>query len=668
MRRLKRPGVLAGLLVCTMLLPEACFAIAGGSYNLSEYTAATGKKIKNFNEAPMLKARVAAGELPPVEKRLPSNPIVMEPWEEIGRYGGTVRYFGTAVGYCHYLRHMSDATVVELGPSSAYHRYSGPGGPILPGVFEAWKMSKDGKTFTFHIRKGLKWSDGVPVTTEDVRYTMEDVWFNEQIVPVAERPLWMKWGGGRTRFEIVDKDTFRLIFAKPYGSYLYDLRNARWHWFMRPKHYLKRFHRRYAPLEKLASIMKKEGYRLSEDTDKDEWGRFYGFIDQWGAAGATVRQPYVTDYPALDPWVVVSQPRPGVTILERNPYFYKVDPEGNQLPYIDRLQRTAVSNLEIINLKVIAGESDVQCQDLKITDYPLFVKSARRGGYEIMLLKAGGVSQLVVLPNLSPDDPVLRKIVQDVRFRRALSLAIHREEIKEAIFLGFGRPAQLTIGRGSVFYEEEFEKPFVEYDPERANKLLDEMGLDKRDNKGIRLRPDGKPLVLQIIHCNVGPAVALGAELIPEYFGAIGIKVPVKEVTRQYWDLHHANRVPMTLWGAGSNVVGMHFYGGFHMIAPMWFDWDVTEGKKGMEPPPEVKRVFTLRDIVQSSASEKEMIKAGKEILRIQAENLWVIGTVSDTPDIFVYSKKFGNISVAEKWNVYSTIVLEDAEQWFFKE
>ena len=643
-----------------------------GLYNLDEYEKIAGVTIKVFHEAPMLGERVAAGRLPPVEERLPENPLVMEPWEKIGKYGGTLRYCEFALEYDHYLRHINDAQLLELAPSPSHHRYNFVGSKVLPGIFEFWQASEDARTFTFRIRKGLKWSDGVPVTTEDVRYTIEDVALNEEItssLPLLQEnhPKWVRWGGRPVKLEIVDDCTFRLKFAKSYGLFVSQLVNWRWASLIRPSHYLKQFHKKYTSWEKLLPLMKERGYKR-----KEEWGKFYNSLEPptWDAGPfVPTAYPNVFDYPSLDPWIHISQPKPGEFILERNPYFYKIDPEGSQLPYIDKIHRIFVHNLKEENRKILTGKTDIQCQKLRLSDCPLFMKNRKKGGYKVMLLKAWQDQMLMFWLNLCPNDPVLRKIVQDVRFRQAMSLALNREEIKESIFLGFGRPAQIAPVPGSAYYEEEFEKAYAQYDPDRANRLLDEMGLRWDENHQYRLRPDGKRLTLPLLHYDLTPPASPGAELASKYWKAIGIDVPVKKVdVRCFMELQEANQVVLSVWWLdGANITDPFWYQGFHDTTPKWWQWYITDGKRGTEPIPAAKRVYELRDIIFSTPSEEERIKAGKELFRLQAENLWVIGTVAQTPTPFVYSKRLGNISIAEKKKYYSIVVGEAAEQWFFK-
>ena len=215
--------------------------LSGHSYNLDDYTAVTGKSITHFSESPLLTARVAAGELPPVEERLPDNPIVVIPWETIGTYGGTLRYTATSPSGDTYLRYFNEAPLVETRPepgTSNIVKYINA--TLDPGVLEYWDQDDEARRFTFRIRRSLKWSDGAPVTTEDVRFCIEDIVFDRELYPVPQE--WSEWGGARVKLEIVDRYTFRLEFASSYGIFVQRMAQWRWWWFMLPSHYLKPSH------------------------------------------------------------------------------------------------------------------------------------------------------------------------------------------------------------------------------------------------------------------------------------------------------------------------------------------------------------------------------------------------------------------------------------------
>ena len=640
-----------------------------GVFNLDEYESLTGRKITAFGESPLLAERVANGQLPPVEQRLPTNPLVVEPWEQIGQYGGTIRnvHSGDIAGDT---RHMLKTPLLTLGPSSAYMHYSLVGGPVRPGVFESWSVSENGKDFTFTIRNGLKWSDGVPVTTDDVRYAYKHTLRGEEFAKELMTPTWAVWGGSIFDLEVVDDSTFRARFAEPYGSFPTQiLRGGSWHLLMRPAHYLEQFDLEFTTLESLQPMMQEHGF------DKDDWDNFFqAVIGDWsGSRGGAGHINAVTasEYPMLDPWLVVSNPKPGEHILERNPYFYMVDTQGNQLPYIDGYHRDIVSDIETTNLKIIAGETDFQTKFLKLSDFPLYMENRDRGGYEVMLLPTADVQPLQIILNLTPTDPVMAEIVQDRRFRQAMSLALNREEMIELIFLGNGRPANVTSAKGTDFYVEEYEQAFIEFDPERANALLDEMGLGWDNNRQFRLRPDGKRLTLPLVYYEVMAYATPGAEAASRYLTQIGIDTPVKQVSGSFfWQMWGNRDTWMSVWMRGGDILAPWWETGLSVTASAWWEWYQSRGASGQEPTPAAKRLYELRDVIQRTSDPEERTRAGQEMYQIQAENVWEMGVAAGVPLPFVYSRKLGNIGLAEEKQFLLTnpVATSAVVQWFFKE
>lgn len=633
-------------------------------YNLDAYQARSGRTVTTFKEAPLLQKRVQSGILPPVAERLPDNPLVMVPWESPGQYGGHLKYTEFTIGYDHYLRHLNETQLLEQVPEPGVAIYKWMDGTVQPGVLEHWAQDEKATVFTLRIRRGLKWSDGMPVTTEDVRYCIEDVLFNKAVNPVL--PEWARWGDTPVTLDILDDQTFRLTFGKSYGLFIRQMVGWRWHQLMLPAHYLKQFHKAYTPMADLLPQMTRYGY-----ADAD-WGRFYLTMGGTGqAAGGFVpgRIPDIKNYPTLDPWLHVEQPNPGDYILERNPYYYKIDPEGRQLPYMDGLRRTFVSDLQVQNLKILAGETDLQFQFVRLSDFPLFKRNEIKSTYWVVPLAAWQDYMLIFPLNLIPSDPVLRPIMSDIRFRKALSLALNRHEIKEALFLGFGRPAQLAPIPGSPWYDEAFVNKAAAYDPEQANRFLDEMGLIWNEDHQYRLRPDGKPLTIRIDYYDVTPPAGPGSEMAAAFWEEIGVRTQVQQMDgARYWQLRGANENQVTAWWANGAVPNdFTFTGGFSMTYP-WQQWYQTRGAVGQEPPDWAKATFRNRDILFSTPDADERKKAGIEIFRTHTEHLWNIGTVADVPVPFVYSKRLGNIGVAEHRNHYAITVAEAAEQWYFRD
>ena len=362
---------------------------------------------------------------------------------------------------------------------------------------------------------------------------------------------------------------------------------------------------------------------------------------------------------------MIEEPNPGEFILERNPYFFKIDPIGQQLPYIDRAHRVFVNNLEVMNAKVVAGETDVQFQFIRLGDVPLFKSNEEKAGYRTMLLPAWQQQVLVYFPNLTPADPVYAAVAQDKRFRQAISLALDRKEIRKSIFLDFGRIAQVSPPRGVDFWKPHMDTAYVEYDVDAANALLDEMGLEWDARRQFRTLPDGRRLSIPFMYYEVTPTATPGAELFAEFMGPIGIDTQIKQVDGRLW------------WAAGSEArfanwwnPTMNFTFGpmkFNVAGMEWNNWYNSGGETGQEPPPEAKRLYELRDLLYSTGDADERREVLTEMWENQAENLWVIGVVAEAPGPFIYDVNLGNVGIAEERGYYSVVVGDAAEQWFWK-
>jgi peptide/nickel transport system substrate-binding protein len=583
---------------------------------------------KKYNEAPMLTELVKAGKLPPIEERLPEDPLVVGPGVllpkgdldfEIGQYGGTMR-----------LVHDQPDTELSVFIQCNEPLLSGPGlnaadADIKGNVLKDWSVSSDWKTFTFHMRKGLKWSDGEPVTTEDVRFAYEDFLLNEKLTPVF--PTYLRSGnrpdGKPMKLEILDKYTFRIRFDEPYGGFPTQLAINGWRSYtdlIKPKHYLKQFHIKYTPLEKLKPLLEKEKL-------KDEWWQLFNLKDHtiWEIA-----QSSAVGFPFLTPWIPV-QITMGNKVFERNPYYFKVDPEGNQLPYIDRLSSVLVSNAETANLKVIAGEVDHSYEYGIFRNMPLYKANAAKGDYRIILYDLHRTTADPVL-NLTYPDPAWRKVVRDIRFRKALNMAINRKELIETVYYGF---ASLPTSVPS------------EYNPQKANQLLDDMGLNKRDAEGWRLGPDGKRFVIPIEYFPHFEEITTTAQLIAEYWKKIGIMTTTKTLEINLWGQRNAaNDLKATfyLWTHDSRLWWALWTSGAGYWGPLWDIWMTTGGKSGEEPPEEVKRYYNVISKLYL-VPPNQRPKIHDEFIRLVYNNLWWFITVEDLKYPVIVSNRLGNVA-----------------------
>ncbi|GAH46746.1 unnamed protein product, partial [marine sediment metagenome] len=390
-------------------------------------------------------------------------------------------------------------------------------------------MSEDFKTATIYLRKGLKWSDGVPFTAEDILFVLNDVYGNKELTPGIPYVEFFP-GGTFHPYEKVDDYTLELNFAVPNPLFAYEM--ARWKSWQNdmyaPKHYLKKWHIKYNP--EANELAKEEGY--------ESWGQAYRYHAQ------TFPQQNDLDLPRMLPWVLKTKPI-GVKVFERNPYYWKVDTAGNQLPYIDRVVSTMVDP-EVYQIKAISGEADFVFQNMSLVNYTLYKENEEKGDYRVVEYFGICGSELSIWLNLNEPNLVLRRIYQDKRFRHALSLAINRDDINESIFFGKAVPRQHTWHPDFPFpipykLKKEWAEAYAQYDPEKANQLLDEMGLVKRAKDGFRLGPDGEPVFVLLEYVQQeGPRGEI-LELVKEYWEAVGIKVVLKLQERALYSTRMAS-------------------------------------------------------------------------------------------------------------------------------
>jgi len=618
-----------------------------GQYaTIAEYQKATGKKITKFNEAPALTDLVKQGKLPPVKKRLPDEIAVVEPVEEIGEYGGTWRKSVT---------HRGDMMLSARVGYEPLVRWNRSGTEVIPNVAKSWKISDKGKVYTFYLRKGMKWSDGEPFTADDIMFWYKDVLLNKELNPVF--PVWLTVGGQQAKLDKIDNYTIRFTFAKPYGLFLEYLAGPNaFNILSYPKHYLKQFHPNYTSKEELDKKVKEAGL--------NSWYQLFG---------QKVDLNSNPDLPSIRPWVLKTPDPTTYATAERNPYYWKVDPAGNQLPYIDKLSFSFVQNTENIVLKAVSGEDDMQYQYLSLANYTVLTENAKKGGYQVYLWPSAEIA--CFYPNQNVKDPVLRKLFQDRKFRIALSLAINRQEINQIGFLGLGTPHAATSVKGDPYYMEEFTKAYIDYNPKRANELLDEIGLTKRDKDGYRLRPDGKTLAIVI---NVFPAETGMTpdvwELVKKYLEDIGIKTAIKVEDVSLW-------VTRTTAGE-SEIAGYATTGMRWDIDPIWYVptanncywaplygvWYATEGKGGEKPIPEILELQQLYDQLKETTNTEQKLKLGRSILKSHAENVWYVGLVN-YPYPIVVKNNFKNVpkeGIVHDWRLASPGYY-NPEQFFFK-
>jgi peptide/nickel transport system substrate-binding protein len=578
---------------------------------------------RRFQEAPQWAQLVGAGRLPPVSERLPSDPLVITPPHQMGPYGGTWRRYATG---------PSDIGILEA--RLAYDglvRWGPMGLEVLPNLATRWDIEDGGRSFTFHMRRGVRWSDGHPFGADDILFWHRDVLQDADLTPVIG--IEYRHGGELMKLEKLDDHTVRFRFAEPNGLFIKQLAsNYSYTMVGYAAHYLKQFHRNYVSEEELD--------RRARAGGRDFWFQLFNDKREWRNK----------DMPRLWAWVCTEPPPARPARFSRNPYYWKVDPEGRQLPYIDHVTFD-IYDIETINLKVINGEVGMQGRHVNTRDYPLFMANQKTGGYRVLHWIDGGDGTMSLSVNLNHRDPVLREIFGDHRLRKALSHALDRESLNEANFFGLGQPRQLAPPPVSAWYVEEYENAYIDFDPQEANRLLDSMGLDRRNDEGIRLRPDGEPLAIYLEMSSTGSGMSQLFEMVAADWTDVGIHTTVKMSARQLFaQRRNARLFDVAVWGGAGEIIPI--------LDPRWFipynsssffgldyaQWYRTDGRKGVKPPPPMLQALNLFGELQRTMDEQEQIRLFRQIIEINRQHLWAIGVVGAIPSLFIVKDNFRNV------------------------
>jgi len=600
--------------------------------------------------------------LPPVAERLPKEPKLTNEVPakqldyEIGTFGGTMRLVTSVVEW--------DADVFVMTNEPLLNTPGILGEEITGNILKGYEASDDQKVFTFFMREGLRWSDGEPVTMEDVRFTVEDVIFNEELMPSF--PNWMKSAGSRDgepfKFEVVDDWTFKLTFAQPYGGFPMHLAIQGWKGyteFIKPAHFLKPYHKKYAGSEAefkafIAPIAEKYNYA----DDEKQWVNVFNKVDitNWENTNSAS-----IGFPRLYPWLYSSKTET-VATFERNPYYFKVDTAGNQLPYVDKLESSLVTDIEMVTMKTIAGEVDFSRESASLVKMPLYRENEEKGGYKALMFNMH-VTPTDILINQTYNDPTWQLVAQDVRFRKALSLAINRDELIDSIYYGFADPGTIQDST---------------YDLAAAEALLEEMGMKKGTN-GLRTAPDGSKFSFLIEVGAEAPDIVPYCELLVEFWRAAGLDVSLKRIESSLvGNKNAANELQVRVIWTHTPLWYMQDWG-FDGWGRSWNVWKnniktaeitnedgtkKTVDVKGEEPPAAVKEMYALSDsLLQVSPADAVNVVLPK-IKQSMADNYWYLVALEHIKQPVIVNAKLGNVPSSDCVGIAGNFA---GEQFFFK-
>ena len=584
-----------------------------------------------YKEAPQLAKLVAEGKLPPVEKRLPPEPIVVDVEESIGKYGGTM-YIGTPdLPQGYFYRYWDYQPLWRWAP-----RWNG----TMPGMAKSVDVSPDSTVFTFHLRKGCKWSDGTEFTVKDYMFWYDDVILNKELTP--SQPSWLKRGGKLAKFEALDDYTLRVTFAEPNGIFLMNLaEGGNSEAMTMPAHYMKQFHIKYNP--KAADEAKAAGFA--------SWMEYFDYH---------LEQANDSNKPNLGHFHMEWDLKKNNTQLaaSRNPYYFKVDPEGNQLPYIDRCVSFMIQDIEVLTLKTMNGEIDHVCDKYNLSaTKPAYIDNQKKGKYRFFNVAPTYCNAFNIAFNLNCTDPVLKEIFNNKDFRIGLSHAINREEVISVVFPGDTRPHQSAPRPESRFYHKRLATQYTEYNVKLANEYLDKTGWTKRDSEGYRLGPNGKRISF-VMELDEGRTAFVDTmQLVIRYWKAVGVECILKTMVRKLWE-ERVRRTGLDFHAAGHSFGGgigeyvlldprwyFPFSTGNSFFAKAWAHWyNQTGNAITEEPPAPVKKQMELYRQAVSTADAKKQLDLMMQVLDIAADNFFTIGICYEPMGYGIATNRMRNV------------------------
>jgi peptide/nickel transport system substrate-binding protein len=605
-------------------------------------------------------------DLPALADRMPSEPLVVVPYDAVGNYGGT-------------LDALSNAT--EAGTSdfmSTRHvnlvRYSDDLATIVPNVAKGWEWNADYTQLTFFLRAGHKWSDGQPFTSADVKFWYDNLALDPNI---NEKPKdYVTVGGERMTVDTPDETTVVFNLPAPKPGLLAHFATHFAQGFQ-PKHFLGQFHPDVNP--DADALAQGFGFENGYDAIK----AYYGNSDWMDTPTPMLNAPDkvanlpLDAAPTLESYIVTRESTEGRHFVA-NPYFYMVDTAGNQLPYINEQDEVYANDQEVRLLKLVNGEVDYKTQSLQLADAPLLLENQEKGGYTINLKPK--IAMHAISFNVTSADEAKRAVFGDLRFRKAMSVAINREELNQVAYFGEGTIQQYTgFSPAPAFVDEKWKTFATEYDPAAANALLDEVGLTDADGDGFRDLPGGAPLVLNLQFATQGIAGQV-VELIGQNWAEVGIKSTVKEVTPdEYRSAQSSNQLDVGLWEKGQPlgiILGNNelwvppFENYFaHRTGMLWAEFVDTNGTSGIEPPEYVKQLIADINAFQSTPSDSpEFGVIGARMVENMVSNLLFIGTAL-TPDPIYHRNALKNFTEFKtaSYEYYRTYPYRP-QQWFLEE
>lgn len=613
-----------------LVLFTGCTSSGGASQeNVAEINEVTAIDSPDaLKEAPLLAERVEAGELPPVAERLPVlEDVMVEPVaEQIGVYGGTWNFPTRSA--------QEGPWDIGKPTEEALFRFTREGDTVEPNVAKGHEVNAELTEYTIFLREGMKWSDGHPFTSADVLFWWEHIMVPELFGRSVYDAFWSTdpQTGERAMatFAAADETTVTVSFEHPRPMFLERVAiDAKW--LFAPAHWMETVLDEFIGEEAALEIATERGFQ-----DLAGWYEsacyYYWF---W------------SDRPNLRAWQPVQDAGAEQVTWERNPYYFKTDPEGNQLPYIDQLSLETYQDPSHVELQTLSGHFDISL--FEFSSFTLLQENTQQGDYRVLEWDTAAWYSNGIQFNMEPENPLQRELFHDVRFREALSVAVDRSALSEQLTLGLGVPQQASVGESRQFHQDGWAEQWVEYDADRAAALLDEIGLPLTG--GVRTYADGSELRLEITQESEESQAGAFEELLKHYYEAVGISTDVRLVDRGlYGELNDSGGLQ------GTTTQGM---GGIHpMLRPdtivplragtpwhtQYGTWYASEGETGVEPEGDIAALIDVYRQMSAQTDRAAIDEYAEQIIQLHRDNQWVIGYTGPIPRLFAVSNNVANV------------------------
>jgi peptide/nickel transport system substrate-binding protein len=590
-----------------------------------------------FGESPDLAEKVARGELPPVAQRLPANPQIVQPTDSIGKYGGTLRMAVLGWSDLAWLdRTMGNESLVRWDPQWTQ---------IIPNIAQSWTVNSNATEYVFHLRQGLRWSDGEPFTADDIMF-----WYDDIFSPgIAHPPVaWLRANGKPVRVEKRDEFTVAFIFAMPNGLLLYGLAGLQGDDPVSyPKHYLARFHPKYNR-EGLPALLNEAG--------TTNWMQFFRAKIGSMPDKNPMNRSRAPELPRMCAWQFVpghGYAQTSTVEAVRNPYYWKLDTAGRQLPYIDRLVYRSATNAQELVAMALRGEIDFG--ERAMTSYenlPRLQGHEKEVGFHFVRVITDSGNLAAISLNMTHLDPFKRQLYRNKDFRIGLSHAIHRDRIIRDVLKQPGVPCQVAPCPGSLLYHEQLAKQYTEYDVAKANEFLDRAGLTNRDDQGWRIGLDGKKLTITAEVSSAHGIRIAAMKFVKEDWAAVGVDLQLKlEESGAMSASRIKNQHDAMVWGGDGGldvVMDARYYlpvSDESTYGTAWARWMLNPADKLAEkPPPLVEEQMRIFRQVQASPDAAGRQQLMRRVLDLAAEEFPVIGLCTADDIELLVSDRLQNV------------------------